>query len=363
MRCRPGATRWRRRRWARRTFAPRSRRRLSVRDPGAIVLPASTSTGPVGIPSGFPHTPEGALAQLAAIDADVLTNASVDHARQVITAWAAPGGPNAESWTGVQAIAGFLSAANLSPAGPAGGSGLVVRATPLMGMVKATDGPDWAVVCVDFEVDATLKASGQVAVADCQRMAWDAAAAARPVAGRRRAPSRRRRRRSGPAPTPRSTPAGRTCAMASLLGLAHMQPSPRWPRGCQPALMPAFDPPGFTWETFFPLAWLAGRVGADVATNQWVQAMQSLWAGALWMVEFTFKLVDAFTTPDLSEGGPMAAIYPATFAIGGRWPWCWRSCRSGSPPGSAAVRAWPGSWSGSPSSVPPGPGCSASAPC
>ena len=85
-----------------------------------------------------------------------------------------------------------------------------------------------------------------------------------------------------------------------------------------PAVMPrAFDPPGFTWETFFPLAWLAAKVGADVATNQWVQIMESLWAGALWMVQFTFKLVDAFTTPDLSEGGPMAAIYPATFAIGG----------------------------------------------
>jgi hypothetical protein len=113
------------------------------------------------------------VAQLAAIDAAVLNTASVDHARQVITGWAAPGGPTAESWTGVQAIAGFLSAAKLSAAGPAGGSGLAIRATPLMGMVKATDGPDWAVVCVDLEVDATLKASGQVAVADCQRMAWD----------------------------------------------------------------------------------------------------------------------------------------------------------------------------------------------
>jgi len=84
-----------------------------------------------------------------------------------------------------------------------------------------------------------------------------------------------------------------------------------------PAVMPTFDAPGFTWDTFFPLAWLAGRVGADVASNQWIQAMQSMWAGALWMVQFVFKLVDAFTTPDLSAGGPMAAIYPATFAIGG----------------------------------------------
>ena len=147
---------------------------LSVRDPGAITVPASTTTGPVGIPSGFPHTPEGAVAQLAAIDADVLTNASVDHARQVITAWAAPGGPTPQSWTGVQLIAAFLSGLNLPPAGAAAGSGLAVRSTPLMGMVKATDGPDWAVVCVDSVINVTLKGSGQLAVADCQRMAWDA---------------------------------------------------------------------------------------------------------------------------------------------------------------------------------------------
>ena len=53
----------------------------------------------------------------------------------------------------------------------AGGSGLAVRATPMMGLIKAADGPDWAVVCVDFEVDATLK-TARIAAADCQRMAW-----------------------------------------------------------------------------------------------------------------------------------------------------------------------------------------------
>ena len=123
------------------------------------------------------------MAQLAAIDADVLTNANVDHARQVITGWAAPGGPTPQTWSGVQLIADFLSGANLSPAGPAGGSGLAVRATPLMGMVKATDGPDWAVVCVDSVMNVTLKGSGQLAVADCQRMAWDSAAGGRWVIG------------------------------------------------------------------------------------------------------------------------------------------------------------------------------------
>lgn len=143
---------------------------LSARDPGAIDLPAATGPGPVGIPTGFPHTPEGALAQLVAIDTDVLNTATLDHARQVIAGWAAPGGPSGESWSAVKALAGFHSAAGLS-----GGAspGLSMRATPMMGLVKATDGPDWTVVCVDFEVDATLARTARVAAADCQRMAWD----------------------------------------------------------------------------------------------------------------------------------------------------------------------------------------------
>ncbi len=143
---------------------------LSVRDPGSIDLPAATGPGPVGIPTGFPHTPEGALAQLVAIDTDVLNTATLDHARQVIAGWAAPGGPTGESWSAVKALAGFHSAAGLS-GGPS--PGLSMRATPMMGLVKATDGPDWTVVCVDFEVDATLARTARVAAADCQRMAWD----------------------------------------------------------------------------------------------------------------------------------------------------------------------------------------------
>jgi hypothetical protein len=142
---------------------------LSTRDPGVIVLPAATSTGPAGIPTGFGHTVEGALAQLVAIDTDVLTTASLDRAREVIGGWAAPGGPTGESWSAVKALAGFHSAARLS-----GGAnpGLAIRATAMMGLVKATDGADWALVCVDFEVDVTLAQTARAAVADCQRMLW-----------------------------------------------------------------------------------------------------------------------------------------------------------------------------------------------
>ena len=142
---------------------------LSTRDPGFIVLPKATTVGPVGVPAGFAHTPAGALAQLAAIDTAALDSASVGGARAVIDHWAAAGGPTSVTWSGVRAMADFLSAAGLSAGKP---PDLALVATPLMGLVKATDGGDWALACVDFEVDATLAQTARVAVADCQRMAW-----------------------------------------------------------------------------------------------------------------------------------------------------------------------------------------------
>jgi hypothetical protein len=142
---------------------------LSTRDPGSIMLPPSTTTGPVGVLAGFEHTPAGALAQLAAIDKAALDSASLGGARAVIDGWAAPGGPTAATWSGVKAMADFLTAAGLS-AGKA--PNLALTATPIMGLVKAADGPGWVVACVDFEVDATLARTARVALADCQRMLW-----------------------------------------------------------------------------------------------------------------------------------------------------------------------------------------------
>ncbi len=143
---------------------------VSTRDPGPpIVLPKPTRTGPAGVPAGFPRTPEGALAQLAAIDVAAMSSGSLPAAREVIRAWALPGGPSAQSWSGVQALAGFLDAAHLS----GGGSPqLALVVTPLMGLVKGTVGTDFAVPCVDFEFDATVAQTARVAAADCQRMVW-----------------------------------------------------------------------------------------------------------------------------------------------------------------------------------------------
>ena len=142
---------------------------LSTEPFEVITLPPPTRLGPEGVSSGFPQTPEGALAQLVAIDQAALQSASVPAAQQIIDAWAVPGGPNGETWTGVQAVAQLLEAAGLTGSGsPA----LTVSATPEMGLIKGTVGDDFVVACVDFVVTASMTQTARVAAADCQRMEW-----------------------------------------------------------------------------------------------------------------------------------------------------------------------------------------------
>ncbi len=144
---------------------------LSTATAGTLKVPGASAVGEAGVPSGFPQTPEGALAQLAAIDQTALTSASVQVAQDVIARWAAPGGPTTESWSGVRAVAALLS----SVGGHGDADDLLVTVTPAMGLIKGQDGDDFVIPCVDLVVE--LAASGDrqsVAVADCQRMSWNA---------------------------------------------------------------------------------------------------------------------------------------------------------------------------------------------
>jgi hypothetical protein len=134
-----------------------------------IRLPAATRLGSVGVSTGFPRTPHGALAQLASIDQRVLQSASVATAQQVIRAWAVPGGPTPESWSGVRAVAALLGSAGVTDDDT---NALTVSASPEMGLIKGTVGPDFVVACVDFVVTATLTKRASTAAADCQRMVW-----------------------------------------------------------------------------------------------------------------------------------------------------------------------------------------------
>lgn len=143
---------------------------LTTRTAKAIVLPAATDLGPAGVPTGFPRTPEGAMAQLAAIDRAALEPGTVGRAQEVIADWAAPRGPTPESWSGVQAVASLLSAAGL----PASGSSqLSIRVDPAMGFIKGTVGEDFVIPCIDFVITATAADTNRIAAADCQRMVWE----------------------------------------------------------------------------------------------------------------------------------------------------------------------------------------------
>jgi hypothetical protein len=53
-----------------------------------------------------------------------------------------------------------------------------------------------------------------------------------------------------------------------------------------------------------------------VATDTWKGAMTAVWSAGLWVLDLAFKIIDGFTTPDLSTAGPLAAVLPYTFALG-----------------------------------------------
>ncbi|WP_369832179.1 hypothetical protein [Blastococcus sp. TF02-8] len=134
-----------------------------------LELPRATAGGPADVPTGFPRTAEGALAQLAAIDVTAMQTGSMDGVRRVITEWAAPGGPTPQTWSGVAGMASLLSAAGLPGAGS---PQLAIVVRPVMGLIKGTVGPEFAVVCVNLEFTVTVEQTSRIAIADCQRMAW-----------------------------------------------------------------------------------------------------------------------------------------------------------------------------------------------
>lgn len=135
-----------------------------------IVVPPATAAGPVGVPTGFPRTPEGAVGQLAAIETTVLTAMDIRVANEVYVAWAEPGGVGGPDWELTRNVAAFLGStgqdASLNPT-------VTVTATPAAGMVKGVDGPDWVVACVLLEVRATVRAEAAIGYGHCEAMTWD----------------------------------------------------------------------------------------------------------------------------------------------------------------------------------------------
>ena len=136
-----------------------------------ITIPASTQQGPASVPAGFPRTPEGAAAQLAAIETTVLDGMSIAVANHVYAQWALPGGVGVAGWEITQDVQAFLATAQMGSEKDMASS---VLATPAAAQVKGTDGTDWVLACVLLDMRATITADARMGYGYCERMQWHA---------------------------------------------------------------------------------------------------------------------------------------------------------------------------------------------
>ena len=143
---------------------------IAINLPAASTLPAATTVGASGVPTGFPHTPDGAAAQLAAIEVRVLSAMSLPLTTDVYREWALPGGVGASGWSQTRNVQSFLTHARqssyvLDP-------GTLVNVTPAAVQIKGSDGPDWVVACVLLDVRAALKNQARMGYGTCERLQW-----------------------------------------------------------------------------------------------------------------------------------------------------------------------------------------------
>jgi hypothetical protein len=132
-------------------------------------IPPSTHAGLAGVPAGFPHTSEGAVGQLAAIEATVLQGMSLPHTNDVYQRWALPGGVGVERWPMTANVQAFLTAAQMGDEKDMTAS---IVAVPAAGHIKGVDGPDWLVACVLLNVRATITVDARMGYGYCERMQW-----------------------------------------------------------------------------------------------------------------------------------------------------------------------------------------------
>ena len=143
----------------------------TARTAPTIAVPPATVLGAAEVPTGFPHTQEGAAGQLAAITSTVLQGMSMDTVRAVHEQWTLPGAPAIEDWELTAHVQAFLTSA----AGAYADDPLTsVITTPVAAQVKGIDGEDWVLACVLLDVTVSVITQAQAAYGHCERMQWDA---------------------------------------------------------------------------------------------------------------------------------------------------------------------------------------------
>lgn len=141
--------------------------------PASGSIPLSAATGDIaGVPAGFPNSPDGAVAALAALTAHGLRGADPQSYIHDYQAVAAPGAPPAEQARLTRLLRDIRSSAGIPATGPV--AGLSMGWQPLQAQIKGVlDGGRYVVACVlgEFTADyqGRLVAYG---VGDCQALRW-----------------------------------------------------------------------------------------------------------------------------------------------------------------------------------------------
>ena len=139
----------------------------ALQRPKRIDIGSATTADPADVPTGFDHTPEGAIGQLAAIDMTVLTPLSLEYARDIHDQWADDGAAFQE-WELAASIQAFHAAAGIVD----GDGAVLLTATPVGAQIKGVDGPDWVLACVQLDVTVTVVQESRFGYGHCERMQW-----------------------------------------------------------------------------------------------------------------------------------------------------------------------------------------------
>lgn len=133
-----------------------------------LTLPKPTSSFG-GVSSGFPRTPQGAVAQLAALDTGAYANFSLDTGRAIYNAYALPGALSVTQWEPTNSIMNFYTE---NPSDDP--SAMSATFTPVQGLIKGTaNNGNFVVACVLGRVQYSYQGdSAMVGAPDCDRMQW-----------------------------------------------------------------------------------------------------------------------------------------------------------------------------------------------
>ena len=136
--------------------------------PAVLTIPMPTDPA-AALPTGFPHTPSGAVAQLAAIDTAAFADLDPATVAFVHRAATTRGAVPLTDWTPAVGVRAILHAIGRPAGSPEVSASWTITHAQIKGVLA---GGDFVLACVLGELDAAYHSTARAGVGDCQRMVW-----------------------------------------------------------------------------------------------------------------------------------------------------------------------------------------------